>query len=291
MHGHLTVNEQTAALLLPNGRAEADEECNNNLFSPLTLHAMQGLMDHRWDRVVPIFSAHHPHVLSPFVPAPTPAKIEPKRPAATPLPTPSSGSSFQSQPAPAREDEHGYTALDRFASSFTPGWLRDLPAPLSTYRLPLSPPFPSVNYAPIIPPSTPNLESVCPSLLTSPPFDSPCRPLDSDRAAKDFRYYAQHFTHLLSLHLLAQTIEADGAKVYSTQVTLDPLAKDTFRLHIPGIREDIPRLTLGDRLHLRGLYPLLRAPSQLAVEANVVGLVKAQGYVFVRSPALGGLRD
>lgn len=116
MHGHLTVNEQTAALLLPNGRAEADEECNNNLFSPLTLHAMQGLMDHRWDRVVPISSAHHPHVLSPFVPAPTPAKIEPKRPAATPLPTPSSGSSFQSQPAPAREDEHGYTALDRFVS-------------------------------------------------------------------------------------------------------------------------------------------------------------------------------
>ena len=56
-----------------------------------------------------------------------------------------------------------------------------------------------------------------------------------------------------------------------------------FRLDIPGIREDAPHLTTGDRLVLRGLYPNLKAPGTLAVETEVVGLVKAKGWVYVRS--------
>lgn len=130
---------------------------------------------------------------------------------------------------------------------------------------------------------------ICLSILNFPPQQESTRPLDSERAANDPVYYAVHFSKLLSLHLFAQTLEAEKAKVYSAPVTVDEVLEGTFRLHIPGIREDIPRLNLGDRLMMRGLYPLLSVPSQGAVEAEVVGVVKVQGLVYVRSPSLAVL--
>lgn len=83
-------------------------------------------------------------------------------------------------------------------------------------------------------------------------------------------------------------IEADRATVFCAPLLLHTVANHTFRLHIPGIREDIPRLNLKDRLVLRGLHPNYRVSSPTAIEAEVVGFAKAQGWVYVRSPALAG---
>lgn len=61
---------------------------------------------------------------------------------------------------------------------------------------------------------------------------------------------------------------------------------NTFRVQIPGIREDAPRLMIGDRMFLRGLYMNQQLPSQAEVEAEVVGVVKAAGWVYIKSHLL-----
>jgi hypothetical protein len=114
-------------------------------------------------------------------------------------------------------------------------------------------------------------------------------PLDSSCITSNPRYYAEHYTALLLLVLQAQVEEMERALILMVPLHLHLAADSTYRLHIPGIREDSPHLTIGDRLVLRGLYPDIKAPSSLAVEAEVVGLVKAQGWVYVRSPHLAAM--
>lgn len=46
---------------------------------------------------------------------------------------------------------------------------------------------------------------------------------------------------------------------------------------------------MGDKLEIRGLYSDQKVPSSAAVEAEVVGLTKAQGWVYLRSPYLAEL--
>jgi hypothetical protein len=59
-----------------------------------------------------------------------------------------------------------------------------------------------------------------------------------------------------------------------------------YRIQIPGIREDQPRLNNGDHLILRGLYPAQQAASSTSIEAEVVGLVKVAGWVYIKAPQL-----
>jgi hypothetical protein len=66
---------------------------------------------------------------------------------------------------------------------------------------------------------------------------------------------------------------------------------DLFKVHLPGIREDSPKLQVGDRLLFRGLIEEYQAGTQEAVETEVVGIVKSQGMVYVRSEYLRVLDD
>ena len=111
-------------------------------------------------------------------------------------------------------------------------------------------------------------------------------PLESTKAVSNPTYYAEHFSVLLSLHLRQQTIEMDQALIYNVPLHVSPRSDHIYRIHIPGIREDTPRLAIGDRLLFRGLYLDWKAPSLAAVEGEIVGMIKSQGYVFVRSPNL-----
>ena len=90
--------------------------------------------------------------------------------------------------------------------------------------------------------------------------------------------------------LKAQVEDMEKAMIHMVPLHIHLASNDntgtTYRLHIPGIREDSPHLMLGDRLILRGLYPEIKAPASLAVEAEIVGLVKAKGWVYVRAPRL-----
>jgi hypothetical protein len=120
-------------------------------------------------------------------------------------------------------------------------------------------------------------------------------------------YYTTHFTSLLSLHLSALISQASSFTLpivplhihqqpqlqpqnpsHHSPTTADPHSY-TYRLQIPGIREDSPKLNTGDRLVLRGLYPDIKRIGDIAVEAEIVGMVKVAGWVYVRSPHLAGL--
>jgi cytochrome oxidase assembly protein ShyY1 len=65
-----------------------------------------------------------------------------------------------------------------------------------------------------------------------------------------------------------------------------PGDQPAYRLQIPGIREDSPKLANGDILVLRGLFPGYKSAAQLSLEVEVTGMVKIGGWVYVRSPAL-----
>jgi len=133
------------------------------------------------------------------------------------------------------------------------------------------------------------ISTVCPSVLATPPTGRSPPHLDEDKAVSQPAYYAEHFTELLGLHLDAQVKDMHNATIYTLPVGLDLARPGTYRVHIPGIREDQPKLFAGDRMLFRGLYPDIRAPSNAEVEAEVVGMQKGLGMVFVRSPHLAEL--
>lgn len=127
------------------------------------------------------------------------------------------------------------------------------------------------------------------SILAHAPYEGETNPLDASRAVSEPHYYAAHFTALLSLVLQAQVEEMERALIHMVSLHVHDQSGGTYRLHIPGIREDSPHLTIGDRLVLRGLYSEVRRPGPVAVEAEVIGLVKAKGWVYVRAPHLAGV--
>ena len=59
-----------------------------------------------------------------------------------------------------------------------------------------------------------------------------------------------------------------------------------YVLSIPGIREDTPRMFIGDSVFLQGLDTVRKRINGLPVEAEVIGILKAKGEVFVMSPML-----
>jgi len=119
-------------------------------------------------------------------------------------------------------------------------------------------------------------------------------------------YYAWHFSSLLSLNLAAEAAQLEKGVIHCIPVALRPEASKgvggnkgalnktvtsppagaMFAVTIPGIREDAPKLQLGDRLLFRGLDTDHQLASFEAVEAEVVGLVKMRGVVYVRSSHL-----
>ncbi|WVQ66614.1 uncharacterized protein L199_004798 [Kwoniella botswanensis] len=186
------------------------------------------------------------------------------------------------------------SSLDRFALSYTPQWLRQLPQPLNCLYLSPSPPFPQPEYAADV--FTPKLLSnplpikeQCPSILSLIPAKDSSLPLQPKIITYSLDYYAKHFSNLLSLHLSASLEDTTHSSIPSTLIQPYPIPglQNTYRIHVPGIREDAPRLNIGDRMIVRGLYQRLRQASQNAIEAEVVGLEKAKSWVYVQSPYLG----
>jgi len=107
-------------------------------------------------------------------------------------------------------------------------------------------------------------------------------------------YYASHFSQLLSLNLAREAQILKNGLIHCIAVELSPIRlggpnggnDGIFRVNIPGIREDSPKLQVGDKLLFRGLDTDYQVASAEAVEAEVVGMLKAQGVVFVGSTHL-----
>ncbi|KAK1921912.1 P-loop containing nucleoside triphosphate hydrolase protein [Papiliotrema laurentii] len=258
-----------------------------------------GFINLHWRAIVPpSLSTSHPTVHLPNVPLtpPHPADRSPSSARSASQSTRSNVSTSATL-VTAGEDEtpldhaKNGTRLDRFATAYVPHWLQTLPPPTFTATIPPSPPFPPLGYnpsllSPIVEVGSIPLATIHPSILSLPCPVSHLGPLESTKAVSNPTYYAEHFSVLLSLHLRQQTIEMDQALIYNVPLHVSPRSDHIYRIHIPGIREDTPRLAIGDRLLFRGLYLDWKAPSLAAVEGEIVGMIKSQGYVFVRSPNL-----
>lgn len=130
------------------------------------------------------------------------------------------------------------------------------------------------------------------SLLFDPPIPGTVdvRMLDDKRVA-ELGYYSQHFSTLLALALEGDASRLHSAIIY--KALLVPHGGEargqrlqTYRLTIPGIREDFPRVQVGDVVVLRRLSETRKLASCEALETRVTGFIKIKGWIFVSAPWL-----
>jgi hypothetical protein len=165
--------------------------------------------------------------------------------------------------------------------------------------LPAAQPFPSTSYADqIIPSGLDNprdvLDADSPSILASSPLTTALAPLQApeDRfSGKVGPHYQAHWSALLAQHLEGQVQAMAGAKIHEIAIDLDTVNGDTLKIMVPGIREDSPKLNIGDRMMLRPLDTLSQTPAPFVIEVEVVGLDKLKGGIYVRSEHLAYLHS
>lgn len=109
--------------------------------------------------------------------------------------------------------------------------------------------------------------------------------------------YRQHFTELLALELASLQEKAHSYKLNHAPLALDrPRTKvvgqltttslGVWTLQVPGIREDAPRIFLGDMVLLRRIDLYQQAAQEYAFEARVIGSLKREGKVYIDSDTL-----
>lgn len=119
-----------------------------------------------------------------------------------------------------------------------------------------------------------------------PPTDT-VRPLSSAKKGSSLpksQEYVAHFSALLAQSFSAQVEEYRSAKIYDTILEPDLLGDELYAISVPGIREDSPKLAISDKIYLRGLLTIIKQGSPTVSEAEVVGLNKIKGLVYIRSP-------
>lgn len=115
--------------------------------------------------------------------------------------------------------------------------------------------------------------------------------------AEDPTAYMKHFTELLALELSSLQQKALSYKLNHAQLALEkPRAKvvgqftsttlGVWTLQVPGIREDAPRIFLGDVVVLRKIDLRQQRAEPFMFEARVIGSLKRDGKVYIDSDTL-----
>ena len=165
--------------------------------------------------------------------------------------------------------------------------------------LPVATPFPLASYADqIIPSGIQNPREVVdktnPSILACPPSTEALSPLQTPKdrfSSEAAQNYRDHWSALLAQHLEGQVQAMAGAKIHDIAIDLDTVNGDTLKIMVPGIREDSPKLNIGDRMMLRPLDTVSQFPAPFVIEVEVVGLDKLKGGIYVRSEQLAYLHS
>ncbi|KAJ3789054.1 P-loop containing nucleoside triphosphate hydrolase protein [Lentinula aff. detonsa] len=179
-------------------------------------------------------------------------------------------------------DGNSVSSLDKYADIFIPQFLKDVQKQSQHFQ-PLAP-------IPIFPPSS-YLHSFLPSsiiekytslypstiLSSTPPDKTAFRPLN----AEEYKY---HWKSLLSWEL--DQLATDKQKIILWQVKVRALDWDNaeFSVLVPGIRENYPRLDVGDVLHLREVLIDWKMGSGWAFEGRVTRLRKREGFIRMSYP-------
>ena len=158
---------------------------------------------------------------------------------------------------------------------FIPQYLRDIQKqPHNLVPLPPVPIFPPKSYHQtfLIPKLIDELNNP-PSvtlLSVAPPNIAP--PLKFDT-------YHPHWSCLLGWELDSLASDKEQIVLWKTGINIAVWDQAEFALFVPGIRENYPRLEIGDLVHMREVLPQQQQGSGLAFEGRVVALRKREGFV------------
>ncbi|KAJ6478594.1 P-loop containing nucleoside triphosphate hydrolase protein [Mycena vitilis] len=166
------------------------------------------------------------------------------------------------------------------AEIFIPQYLQDIQnQPHALRILPPIPPFPGLDYLQRFLPSTiinaSNSERS--TILTNPP------PATAPSLASS---YHPHWNALLSWELHKLAVEKEQIVLWKTGIKVGDWSGAEFLLPVPGIRENTPRLEIGDLLVLREIFEGRKEGSGIAFEGRVVALRKREGLIHFFSPTL-----
>ncbi|KAJ6630161.1 P-loop containing nucleoside triphosphate hydrolase protein [Mycena sp. CBHHK59/15] len=172
------------------------------------------------------------------------------------------------------------TSLDKYAEIFIPQYLQDIQnQPHGLRPLPPVNPFPSLEYLQRFLPSTIIDFSTAQrsSILSHPP------PATAPSLASA---YHQHWNALLSWELHKLAVEKEQIVLWKTGIQVGDWDLAEFLLFVPGIRENTPRLEIGDNIILREVFENQKVGSGIAFEGRVVALRKREGFIHLFCPAL-----
>ncbi|KAF7321050.1 hypothetical protein HMN09_00192300 [Mycena chlorophos] len=179
------------------------------------------------------------------------------------------------------DTENDGKKLDRYAEVFIPQYLQEIQNQAHTLRtLPPIPPFPSLEYIQKFIPST-LIDKVSAarnsSILTFPPPAT---------APSITASYHQHWNALLSWELHKLAVDKEQIVLWKTPIRISNWEASEFQLAVPGIRENTPKLDIGDILILREVIEARKTGSGLAFEGGVVSARKREGLIHFYCPAL-----
>ncbi|KAF9054183.1 P-loop containing nucleoside triphosphate hydrolase protein [Panaeolus papilionaceus] len=175
--------------------------------------------------------------------------------------------------------------FDKYAECYIPIYLRKIQKELHR-MIPLPPMavFPSPSYiesflVPIV--KSKLTESQNLALLSGAPIPSKqtVAPLDVDS-------YHEHWTSLLRWELDAMALQKEQVVLWKLGVKIAVWQNAEFVLYVPNIRENHPRLEVGDLVHMREVLEDTQTGSNRAVEGRVVTLRKREGLIHIHSPPL-----
>ncbi|RDB23524.1 RNA helicase Mov10l1 [Hypsizygus marmoreus] len=172
--------------------------------------------------------------------------------------------------------------FDKYADVFIPQYLKEIQKqPHNLIPLQPVPIFPSLSYLQSF--LLPNLiEEFCKprpvTILSAPPADE-CPALQIDT-------YHAHWMALLAWELDKLASDKEQIVLWKIGLKVAIWADAEFVVFVPGIRENYPRLEIGDLVHLREVFERQQRGSGMAFEGRVVALRKREGYIHLHSPTL-----
>ncbi|KAH0579747.1 hypothetical protein H2248_002584 [Termitomyces sp. 'cryptogamus'] len=192
--------------------------------------------------------------------------------------TPESSSSSSSE----TQETQNVFQFDKYADVFIPQYLKDIQKqPHSLLPLPPVPVFPSLAYLHSF--LLPNLikdfsASRAVTILSSPP-SAECPPLQIES-------YHSHWQTLLAWELDRSALEKEKIVSWKIGIRIGIWVDAEFVITVPGVRENYPRLEIGDLIQLREVYEKYQRGSGMAFEGRVTAVRKREGLVHLYSPSL-----
>ncbi|TFK37683.1 P-loop containing nucleoside triphosphate hydrolase protein [Crucibulum laeve] len=183
------------------------------------------------------------------------------------------------------ESETSNHELDKYAEIFVPQYLKDIQTRLHTLQ-PIPPVnmYPSLRYRQTYLP--PQLIDHSNKLDYSPLLEAPPLATDALSHSLTIESYYEHWISILRWELDTTSSEREQITLWKIGIKVVIWDDSEFLLFVPGIRENYPRLDIGDLLQMREVFEQQQTGSGRAFEGRVMATRKREGFVHFYSPTL-----